>query len=194
VETVSLYDVASGLIEPDGGEVRFLGNEWRRMGLFTQSAMRGRIGRMFEVEGWVSNLDMFENIALAERHHTSRPDRDLRAEVRELLDRVGMRDCLADRPHMLSPSQRRRAQWVRAFLGTPDLLLLNAPLVDVQLADHPPIFDLIEAARARGAGVIWRSRDPRGWKGRSGFEQVCCREMKGGRLQGASSGETGGLR
>ncbi len=190
-ETVSLNDVLSGLIAPDRGEVRFMGKNWRRMGLFAESAARGRIGRVFEVEGWVSNLDMYENISLSQRHHTTRPDRALRKAIGESFDRVGLRDFLGERPHMLSRSERRRAQWVRAFLGKPDLLLLNAPMLDVQPAEQPPLFEWIEEARRGGAGVVWQSRQELSWKGQPGFADARCCEMKDGRLSDIEPNGTG---
>ncbi len=182
VETVSFYDVVSGLIVPDQGVVRFCGEEWRRMGLFGQSAARGRIGRIFEVEGWVSNLDMYENIALSQRHHTTRSDRDLRNEMQKMMERIGLRDCVADRPHVLSRGELRRAQWVRAFMGDALLLLLNAPLLDIRPEDQPVLIELVCEARARGAAVIWKSRDAASWTGKQGFEDAIHGQLSGGRL------------
>jgi phospholipid/cholesterol/gamma-HCH transport system ATP-binding protein len=182
VETVSLYDVASGLIAPDSGRVLFGGRDWHSLGLFGQSAARGRIGRIFEVEGWVSNLSMFENIALSPRHHTLRSDRELRRDILGMFARIGLRDCLEERPHVQARSDLRRAQWVRAFLGTPELLLLNAPLQDIRPEDHAALFGLLGAARARGAAAIWKGRDAASWMGQPGFEGAVLCELKAGRL------------
>ena len=152
------------------------------MGLFGQGAARGRIGRIFEAEGWVSNLDMYENIALSQRHHTSRSDRKLREAARELMVQIGLHDCLADRPHFLSRGDLRRAQWVRAFLGNAVLLLLDAPLQDVRPDDQAALVNLVGEARARGAAVIWKSRDAASWKGKQGFEDAMHGRFSGGRL------------
>jgi len=183
VDTVSLYDVAAGLIAPDRGTVCFDGGDWQRMGLFDQSAVRGRIGRIFEVEGWVSNLNIFENIALSQRHHTTRPDGELREAIGRLCERIGLRDCLAERPHALARGERRRAQWVRALLGQPDLLLLNAPLLDVRVDDQAVLFELLAEARGRGTAVMWKSRDRASWKGQPGFEDAVIHLLVNGRLE-----------
>jgi phospholipid/cholesterol/gamma-HCH transport system ATP-binding protein len=183
VETVSLDDVASGLIAPDAGVVRFRGDDWQEMGLFAQSAARGRIGRIFESGGWVSNLDMYENIALSARHHAGSSDHALRRAARTLMERVGLHDCLAERPHHLSRSDLRRAQWVRAFLGDALLLLLNEPLLDIRPDTHPALLELVGAARARGAAVVWTSRDSAAWEGTQGFEDAVHGRFEGGRLR-----------
>lgn len=190
VETVSLYDVLAGLIAPEQGTVSFMGTDWQAMGLFSQSEARGRMGRIFEVEGWVSNLNIFENIALSQRHHTTRSDSELREEIVLLCERIGLRDCLADRPHGLSRSDRRRAQWVRAFLGTPDLLLLNAPLRDVPPDDHAVLGGVLAAARARGAAVVWKSPDAAALKEESLFDEARWSRLTGGRLVETNTRET----
>ncbi|NQU40447.1 MAG: ATP-binding cassette domain-containing protein [Lentisphaerae bacterium] len=182
VETVSLYDVVSGLLTPDQGGVLFMGVDWQSMGLFGQSEARGRLHRVFEIEGWVSNLNVFENIALSERHHSARPDDELRQEMRMLLERVGLRDCLADRPHTLSRSERRRAQWVRAFMGAPDLLLLNAPLLDAAPVHHAALFALLAESLARGAAAIWKSQDATNLRDEAGFKAARWSELAGGRM------------
>lgn len=182
VETVSLYDVASGLIDPEQGVVRFRGQEWRRMGLYGGSARRERIGRIFAVEGWVSNLNMFENIALAQRHHTHRSDRELRKAAAALLERIGMRACLDMRPHTLSRGEQRRAQWVRAFLGMPDLLLLNAPLLNIRPDGHAALIEMMAEARAGGAGVVWKSHDAAAFMEQAGVEGVRCGTLRDGTL------------
>jgi phospholipid/cholesterol/gamma-HCH transport system ATP-binding protein len=182
VETVSFFDVAAGLIHPDAGVVQFCGQDWRRMGLFAQSAARGRIGRIFAVEGWVSNLSIFENIALSQRHHTTRPDQDLQREAATLLERIGLRDCLAERPHVLSRGELRRAQWVRAFMGEPALLLLNAPLLDVRPDEQVPLLELLCEARSRGVAAMWKSRDAASWSGEEAGGAVVRVGFSGGKL------------
>ncbi len=191
VETVSFYDAASGLIAPEKGVVRFCGADWQRMGLFQQNAARGRIGRIFEVGGWVSNLDMFENVALSQRHHTGRSDRELRKSALELMDRIGLRDCLAERPHGLSRGELRRAQWVRACLGDAVLLLFNAPLLDIRPDDQAALVELVGEARTRGAAVVWKSRDAASWRGKQGFEDAVHARFECGRLRVSNADEEG---
>jgi phospholipid/cholesterol/gamma-HCH transport system ATP-binding protein len=196
VETVSLFDVAAGLMGPETGVVQFCGQDWQRMGLFAQSAARGRIGRIFAVEGWVSNLSVFENIALSQRHHTTRSDRELQREAAALLERIGMSDCLAERPHVLSHGELRRAQWVRAFMGEPALLLLNAPLLDVRPDDQAPLLELLCEARARGVAAMWKSRDAASWSGEEAGSDVTRVRFSGGKLlkQDSDDGPVGECR
>src|ERR1035437_7497838 len=72
-EDFPLADLAEGLVTPDTGTVTFQGADWEELGPDAAAAARGNIGRVFENRGWISNLDVDENITLAARHHTTRP-------------------------------------------------------------------------------------------------------------------------
>src|SRR4051794_36602440 len=74
-----LADAAGGLAELHDGTVWFLGREWPSVPPVEAAALRGRIGRVFDAvgvgavgTGWVSNLDVDENVMLSQRHHTRR--------------------------------------------------------------------------------------------------------------------------
>src|SRR6266850_7792254 len=67
-ERLPLADAAMGLASPRQGSVLFLGEDWREMSADSAAADRGRVGRLFEDEGWVSDLEVDENIMLAQRH------------------------------------------------------------------------------------------------------------------------------
>ena len=68
-----LADPAEGLVEPKTGQVFFGGNDWTDLSPTAAAAARGRIGRFFPQSGWVSNLNVDENITLSVRHHSHRP-------------------------------------------------------------------------------------------------------------------------
>ena len=83
-EHLPLADAAEGLLAPSRGEVWFCGMRWEAMRPARQTEMRGRIRRVFERYGWVSNLDVVENVCLAECYHTARPLAEIgRASCRE---------------------------------------------------------------------------------------------------------------
>ena len=150
-----LFDLAEGLRRPHDGCVRFLGRDWRRLSAFESARQRGRIGRVFETMGWVSNLNVYENIVLSQRHHTARGEDELREETEALVLRAGFAGIPHCRPHLLRRDELRRAQWVRAFLGEPALVLLERPQQDVKDDGAAVLWELIEETRARGGAVVW---------------------------------------
>jgi len=162
-EHTPLADAAEGLVAPDGGEVRLQGRNWRRMSADRQTRLRGRIGRVFQQHGWISNLDIVENITLSQRHHTTRPFKAILEEARQLAAGFGLQDLPEVRPSRLHQRDLRRAEWVRAFAGEPLLIILEQPLLGVPVESAPLLVDAANAARARGAAVLWTTASTPAW-------------------------------
>ena len=154
-------DVAEGLVEPDAGRVAFLGEDWRMMPPNRSAERRGKIGRVFETHAWISNLDVDENITLAQRHHTARPEDEIVQEAEALVRQFGLGELPRVRPAVVRRSDLRRAEWARAFIGEPQLIILENPTKDVYVDALPGLVGAVKAARGRGAAVIWMTDDAR---------------------------------
>ncbi len=150
-----LADLAAGLVAPDEGRVYFAGTDWQARHPDEAAAARGRIGRVFEKRGWISNLDVDENITLAQRHHTTRPLAEIEAEALALAKQFGFEDLPRMRPALLRTGELRRAAWIRALLGAPMLLLLEHPLRELSNAAGAPLLAAVQAACAHGAAALW---------------------------------------
>ncbi len=154
-----LADAAQGLIEPDEGRVTFLDRDWRDLDPDFASAERGRIGRVFETAGWISNLNVDENVTLSQRHHTDRPVGEIAGEAEEIARRFGLPELPKGRLFGLNRSTRRRAEWVRAFIGDPLLIILEYPLSDLYTEALDYLLKGVEEARQRGSAVLWLTSD-----------------------------------
>ncbi len=148
-------DAVCGIEPPPEGVVRFNGADWRELPPAEAERRRARIGRVFEGAAWVSNLDVDENVLLAQRHHTRRPDAELRAEAERLARTFGLARLPGTRAAWTDPRDLQRAQWVRALLGAPALLLLEFPERRAAAVHVAALAAAVDAARARGAGVLW---------------------------------------
>ncbi len=154
-----LADAAQGLIEPEEGRVTFLGRDWRDLDPDFASAERGRIGRVFETAGWVSNLNVDENVTISQRHHTDRPVGEIVEEAEETARFFGLPELPKGRPFGLNRSTRRKAEWVRAFIGDPLLIILEYPLSDLYTEELDYLLKGVEKARQRGSAVLWLTDD-----------------------------------
>ncbi|MEI6563806.1 MAG: hypothetical protein WCO42_05805 [bacterium] len=171
-EHIPLAPLAQGLLTPDSGKVYFCGECWEDAGPRQQSLMRGRIRRVFEHYGWVSNLDMMENLCLAECHNTDRSMEDIHKEVRNLARRFGVDEIPDARPTRVHQMILRKLEWVRAFMGTPDLIILERPLLGAPKADASRLIAAVCEAAQSGVTVLWISDDTRIFG---------CRELAGSR-------------
>jgi phospholipid/cholesterol/gamma-HCH transport system ATP-binding protein len=154
-------DLAEGIVDPDAGRVAFLGEDWRMMTPNRSAELRGKIGRVFEAQAWISNLDVDENITLVQRYHTARPEDEIVREAELLVRQFGLEDLPRVRPAVVRRSDLRRAEWVRAFIGEPRLIILENPTKDVYMKDLSGLVGAVKAVRGRGAAVIWMTDDKR---------------------------------
>lgn len=152
---IPLADAAQGLVEPVQGSVSFLGQDWATMAHEARLAARAKIGRVFAEPGWISELDMEENITLSQRHHTRRAESAIRDEASELARQFSLPGLPQGTPSSMRAADLRRAACVRAFLGTPELLILERPASGVYPAIMPALMASVRKARQRGAAVFW---------------------------------------
>jgi phospholipid/cholesterol/gamma-HCH transport system ATP-binding protein len=168
VVRLPLADAAEGLAEHYDGTAAFLGRDWRSVPAAQGAALRGRIGRVFDADGaaWASHLDVDENVMLAQLHHTRRPALEIEAEAAKLCRMFGLPGLPRGRPAQTRIPDLQRASCVRAFLGTPDLILLERPAQSVYPEIMPPLINAVRSARGRGAAVLWLTDTPAVWSDR----------------------------
>ncbi|MFH1970290.1 MAG: hypothetical protein ABIJ53_08240 [Verrucomicrobiota bacterium] len=154
-EQLPLADLAEGLLCPAEGRVLFQGAAWTAMPPEQVLQRRAQIGRVFDGHGWISNLNVNENVTLSQRHHTRRPDAEILAEAEALARAFGLNELPKIRPALVSPHDLRRAEWIRAFLGCPLLVLLERPMQGVPLEYLPRLLGAVQEACAHKAAVLW---------------------------------------
>jgi ABC-type polar amino acid transport system ATPase subunit len=113
------------LLEPlDSGRIFFEGEEITRRGVDV-SAVRQRIGMVFQQFNLFPHLKVLDNLTLAARRirKLSRQDAERRALV--LLDRVGLSEKADQHPHQLSGGQQQRVAIARALMMDPHVMLFD---------------------------------------------------------------------
>ena len=162
-ERLPLADATEGLAPPAQGTVSFLGADWQSLSADHAAAHRGKIGRLFDDEGWVSDIDVDENIMLAQRHHTQRTDDDIVDEALKLARMFGLPGLPRGRPGGMRRWDLRKAACIRAFLGQPTLIIIEQPVRGVYADFMAPLLNAVQCARARGAAILWTVTDPQIW-------------------------------
>jgi phospholipid/cholesterol/gamma-HCH transport system ATP-binding protein len=162
-ERLPLADAAEGLVAPAQGQVLFLGEDWQGMSADHAAAQRGKVGRLFDDEGWISDLDVDQNIMLAQRHHTRRSEGDILEEALKFARMFGLPGLPRGRPGSVRRWDLRKAACLRAFLGQPAFILLEQPVRGVYADLITPLVNAVQSARQRGAAVLWTVTDPQIW-------------------------------
>lgn len=154
-----LADAVCGLVAPRAGRVAFLGRDWQEQTIEYANALRGRIGHVFRSGGWVPYLSVNDNVLLQQLHHTRRRYAELRDQAARLAGRFGLPGLPMERPVELPAADLQRAACVRAFLGTPSLVIVESGAVaseDLLV----PLVETMREARDRDAAILWLVDQP----------------------------------
>jgi len=160
---VPLADAAQGLADAGAGSVAFMGEDWRAMSPRHAASARGRTGRVFEGNDWYHVLDLAENIMLAQSHHTRRSRSEIADEAAELSHQFGLPGLPRSKHWQAHPHDLRRAACVRAFMGQPNLILLEQPTEGLFSEIISPLMAAIRRALARGAAILWTTTEDLVW-------------------------------
>lgn len=181
-ERLPLADASQGLLPMDQGKVTFLGNDWMNLSTDEAAAQRGKIGRLFDDEGWISDLNVDENILLGQLHNTTRSESEIMDEALKFARVFGLPGLPRGRPAKLRRWDLRKAACIRAFLGNPALIILEQPVRGVYADFIAPLLNAVLAARRRAAAVLWTITDQQIWKYASPHATTRAR-MRGAELQ-----------
>lgn len=117
-----------GLKDPDGGSIRFLGQDTTHLRAEDRRAIDRRFGLMFQDGALFSSLTVLENVELplVEFHHLP-PDlvKDI-ALLKIALTGLPL-EAAAKYPAQLSGGMRKRAGLARALVLDPEILFLDEP-------------------------------------------------------------------
>jgi len=113
------------LLEPiQQGRIYFEGEEITRKGA-NASAIRQRIGIVFQQFNLFPHLKAIDNVTLAARRVKKMPRGKANERARELLGKVGLEEKAASFPHQLSGGQQQRVAIARALMMEPQLMLFD---------------------------------------------------------------------
>jgi phospholipid/cholesterol/gamma-HCH transport system ATP-binding protein len=181
-ERLPLADASEGLLRPDRGMVTFLEDNWANLSTDEAAAQRGKIGRLFDDEGWISDLNVDENILLAQLHHSKRTESEIMDEALKFARVFGLPGLPRGRPGKVRRWDLRKAACIRTFLGRPAFIILEQPVRGIYADFIAPLLDAVRSARRRGAAVLWTVTDPQIWK--HATEHASARgRMRGSELQ-----------
>jgi len=124
----TLIRLLAGLIPVAGGSVRFEGVDLVSAPKKTLQDLRMRMGLVFQEGALISNMSVYDNIALPLRYHFRLNEEKVSDRVGEIMSLLGIeRDWDQDIPAQISMGVRKRVAFARALILKPSLLLLDEP-------------------------------------------------------------------
>lgn len=154
-----LLKCLAGLLRPSSGEVRVLGQDVGRLDESGLSALRQRMGMLFQNNALFDFMTVAENIGFPLRQRGADAER-IAERVAERLARVGLSGFEERLPSRLSGGQKKRVGVARATVAAAELVLYDEPAAGLDPVTSQRIFDLLRAEqRAAGATVVMVSSD-----------------------------------
>ncbi len=140
-------------LKPTRGFLSILGQDVGMLARRTAPGLRRQIGMVFQDYRLLNHISVFDNVALPLRL-AGRKERELRRDVTEILEWVGLGETLQARPLALSGGEQQRVAIARAVVGRPGLLLADEPTGSVDETIAQRILRLFEELHRLGTAVV----------------------------------------
>lgn len=116
-----------GLLKPDSGAVEVEGEEVSRLPRKELSALRRRMGFLFQEGALINWLSVGDNVALPLRENTTLSEKEIREKVLEKLALVRIPDAWEKMPSQISGGMKKRVGLARALITDPEIVLYDEP-------------------------------------------------------------------
>jgi cell division transport system ATP-binding protein len=145
-------------LRPTRGLVSVFGQDTANLNKDQLSALRRRIGIVFQDFRLLDHLTTYENVALPLRV-AGKEESSYRAEVTELLRWVGLGERINAFPPILSGGEKQRAAIARALMTRPELLLADEPTGNVDPPLARRLLRLFIELHRSGTSVVIATHD-----------------------------------
>jgi phospholipid/cholesterol/gamma-HCH transport system ATP-binding protein len=143
-----LLRLIAGLLRPDRGQIRLLGQAIEWLSEEQLLPIRRRIGYVFQGAALFDSLSVFENVAYPLREHTRLGEGEIRDRVAYFLSLVGLNGgVLPLLPAELSGGMRKRVGIARALANQPELMLFDEPTAGLDPTNSRLVAELISQVR-----------------------------------------------
>jgi ABC-type lipoprotein export system ATPase subunit len=157
----TLLNLVAGLDAPTAGTVRVLGADLAELGDEGRTALRRRVGLIFQSFALLPTASAYENIELGLRLAGHVPRDEWGGRVRACLDALGLSRWADHRPYELSGGQQQRVAIARALAPGPALIVADEPTGDLDEATGRQVLGLLRGLADRaGVAVLIATHDP----------------------------------
>jgi branched-chain amino acid transport system ATP-binding protein len=167
----TLFNLVSGFIPPDGGEILFNGKPVQ--GLRPYQVAEQGLSRTFQHIKLFPHMSTLENVMVGRHMHgsaeffsgmvhlpwTRREERRTRKKAMEILEFLGISSLSGQEAVSLPYGQQRITELARALACEPKLLLLDEPAAGLNMRETAEMAELIAKIKTLGVSVLLVEHD-----------------------------------
>lgn len=144
------------------GSVRLLGHELRKADAAALTALRQRLGFIFQAHNLHESLTALQNVVMGVQVRPGVSDALARQAAERALDLLGLSERQDYLPANLSGGQKQRVAVARALVGNPALVLADEPTAALDKDSAADVVDLLKRmGAARGTTTLLVTHDNR---------------------------------
>jgi cell division transport system ATP-binding protein len=145
-------------LRPTSGQVLLNGRDVGRIREGEVAGLRRQMGIVPQDFALLPQKKVWENVGYAMRA-VGRSRREVRLQVPEILEQVGIAHRLDAYPHQLSGGEQQRVAIARALINRPMMLLADEPTGNLDPEHSWEIMELLKALNLKGTTVLVASHD-----------------------------------
>jgi len=143
----TLLKIIAGLIHPNSGTVTIDGIDIFSTSRSKLFEMRKYSCFVFQDSALISNLNVFNNVALPLRYHYNLSEDEIERRVSDILKRCGIEGIRDALPAHLSIGQRKLVGFARGLVVEPKLIFLDEPVSGIDAVARKKMIDIIVTLR-----------------------------------------------
>ena len=156
----TLMNMIGCLDRPTSGQIFVKGQDINQISDNELAHLRGReIGFVFQTFNLIPRLTAYQNVELP-TFATKKNGTDVNAKVRDLLERVGLKDRMDYKITELSGGQCQRVAIARALINDPMLILADEPTGNLDSKTTGEIMKILSDLHEQGRTIIMITHDP----------------------------------
>ncbi len=158
----TLLYALSGMDRATGGEVIYGGRDIVKLRESELAKLRyTEFGFIFQQMHLVSNLTLFENVAVPGYLNKSRSAADVRSRTERLLEQVSVSHVKNQLPSQVSGGEQQRCAVARAVINLPRILFADEPTGALNRKNTTGVLDLLTGLNVAGQSVLMVTHDMR---------------------------------
>lgn len=156
----TLLYALSGMDAVTEGMVAYKGTEMGRLKEKQMAKLRAEeFGFVFQQTHLVSNLTLFENVAVAGFVSKKGSTKEVQNRANSLISQMGIEKARNRLPSQVSGGEAQRAAIARAMIGSPGLLFADEPTGALNKSHSEDVLDLLTSLNNSGQSILMVTHD-----------------------------------